>query len=57
MADEILVMKDGRIVERGPAAQIFSAPREAYTKRLLASAHILAREAGESAARSGAAGG
>jgi oligopeptide transport system ATP-binding protein len=38
MADDALVMKDGRIVERGPTAQIFAAPREAYTKRLMDSA-------------------
>jgi oligopeptide transport system ATP-binding protein len=38
MADEILVMRDGRVVERGPAAQIFAAPREDYTMRLIAQA-------------------
>jgi oligopeptide transport system ATP-binding protein len=38
MADEILVMKDGRIVERGPTPQIFASPREAYTSRLIAAA-------------------
>jgi oligopeptide transport system ATP-binding protein len=47
MADEVLVMKDGRIVERGSTEQIFSAPQEDYTKRLLASALILPRAAGE----------
>ena len=38
MADSILVMRAGRIVERGPAAEIFEAPREAYTRRLMAAA-------------------
>jgi ABC-type microcin C transport system duplicated ATPase subunit YejF len=38
MADEVLVMKDGRIVERGPTPQIFAAPCEDYTKRLMESA-------------------
>ena len=38
LADEILVMRDGRVVEHGPAAQIFEAPREAYTKALMAAA-------------------
>ncbi|MDE2614538.1 MAG: ABC transporter ATP-binding protein, partial [Burkholderiales bacterium] len=36
IADEVLVMKDGRVVERASAAQILAAPREEYTKRLLA---------------------
>jgi microcin C transport system ATP-binding protein len=38
LADEILVMRDGSVVERGPAAQIFEAPREAYTRALMAAA-------------------
>jgi oligopeptide transport system ATP-binding protein len=38
MADWIMVMKDGRVVEEGPTPEIFSAPREDYTQRLLAAA-------------------
>ncbi len=38
MADWIMVMKDGRVVEAGPTDMIFSAPREDYTRRLLAAA-------------------
>jgi ABC-type microcin C transport system duplicated ATPase subunit YejF len=38
LADEVLVMKDGRIVERGPSARIFEAPRETYTRALMAAA-------------------
>ena len=38
MADEVLVMKDGRTIEHGPTPDIFAAPREDYTKRLIASA-------------------
>ena len=34
--DEVLVMKDGVVVEQASAAQILAAPREAYTQRLLA---------------------
>src|SRR5690606_16016537 len=41
LADEVMVLKDGRVVERGPAAQIFDAPREAYTKALMAAAFSL----------------
>jgi len=33
--DRIMVMKDGRIVEQGDPVQIFSAPRHAYTRKLV----------------------
>ncbi len=36
ISDEVLVMKDGRVVERASAEQIMAAPREEYTQRLLA---------------------
>jgi len=35
MADEVLVMKDGEVVEQAGVEQILDAPREAYTRRLL----------------------
>ncbi len=38
MADTIMVMKDGHVIESGPADEIFEAPREEYTRRLLAAA-------------------
>jgi microcin C transport system ATP-binding protein len=41
MSDEIIVMRDGRVVERGPAEQVFSAPVEPYTRALLAAAFEL----------------
>ena len=34
----MLVIRHGVVVEHGPAADIFNAPREAYTKSLLAAA-------------------
>ncbi|MEU3052951.1 ABC transporter ATP-binding protein [Streptomyces griseus] len=34
--DEVLVMRHGREVERGPVARVLGAPREPYTKELLA---------------------
>jgi len=36
LADHILVMKDGRVVERGTSEEIFGDPQHAYTKQLLA---------------------
>ncbi|HLS56787.1 MAG TPA: dipeptide ABC transporter ATP-binding protein [Zeimonas sp.] len=36
MAHRVIVMKDGRIVEAGETGALFAAPREAYTRELLA---------------------
>ena len=36
MGDRIAVMQAGRVVELGPAEQVISQPREAYTRTLLA---------------------
>ncbi len=36
ISDEVLVMKDGVVVEQASAEQILRSPREEYTKRLLA---------------------
>lgn len=38
LATNILVMKAGKVVESGPAADVFNAPQAAYTKSLLAAA-------------------
>jgi len=35
MADEVLVMKDGEVVEQANVAQILDAPQQEYTRRLL----------------------
>ncbi|GIE99551.1 dipeptide ABC transporter ATP-binding protein [Paractinoplanes rishiriensis] len=35
MADEVAVMRDGVIVEHGPAAQVLRRPRHEYTRKLL----------------------
>jgi oligopeptide transport system ATP-binding protein len=38
MADHIMVMKDGKVVEEGDTERIFDDPRHAYTQRLMAAA-------------------
>jgi ABC-type microcin C transport system duplicated ATPase subunit YejF len=40
MADEILVMKDGRVIERGATPDIFERPQQDYTRRLIAAAML-----------------
>jgi peptide/nickel transport system ATP-binding protein len=35
---EVLVLHEGRVVEQGPTAEVFNAPQQAYTRRLLAAA-------------------
>lgn len=42
LADYVIVMKEGKVVEQGPAAQIFDAPETDYTKTLMAAAFELA---------------
>lgn len=36
LADEVLVMRAGRVVESGPAERLWAAPRHAWTRELLA---------------------
>jgi microcin C transport system ATP-binding protein len=38
LADDILVMRSGRVVEHQPTAELFNAPREAYTRALIQAA-------------------
>ncbi len=42
MADEVLVIKDGRAVEHGPANEVFDSPKTSYTRALMAAAFDLA---------------
>ncbi|MFN3613368.1 MAG: ABC transporter ATP-binding protein [Rubrimonas sp.] len=43
MAHKVVVMRGGVVVESGPADAVFDAPREAYTRELLAAALVGAR--------------
>ena len=46
MADRVIVMNAGRLVETGPVGQIFGAPAEDYTRMLLAAVPRLGSMAG-----------
>ncbi|MFX8653105.1 hypothetical protein ABTM19_20480, partial [Acinetobacter baumannii] len=41
LCNYVLVMRNGRVVEEGPAADIFDHPKSDYTKALLAAAFDL----------------
>jgi microcin C transport system ATP-binding protein len=45
MADEVAVMQSGKIVEAGPAADLFNNPQHPYTKSLFAAAFDLSTKA------------
>jgi len=40
MADDVMVMYLGRVVESGPAAEVFTAPRHPYTRALLSATPV-----------------
>lgn len=41
MADQVLILKEGRVIERGPVEKIFTKPEDPYTKQLLSAALTL----------------
>lgn len=41
LCDEVVVMKDGRVVEEGPTEKVLLQPQVAYTRRLLASIPVI----------------
>ncbi|WP_427870316.1 ATP-binding cassette domain-containing protein [Leucobacter luti] len=51
-ADDLLVMRTGEVVERGPAEQVLAAPQHAYTRALLEANPTIA-DRPEAAAREG----
>jgi len=48
LSDDLIVLRQGRVVEQGPAAEIFASPGQPYTRALLKAAFDL--EAVEDAA-------
>ena len=46
LCDEVVVMKDGRVVEEGPTEKVLLEPQVAYTRRLLASIPVIDPGAG-----------
>lgn len=40
MAHDVMVMKDGEVLEAGPVSQVLDAPRHPYTQRLVAAATL-----------------
>jgi microcin C transport system ATP-binding protein len=47
LANDILVMRDGKAVEYGPAAEVFAAPKTEYTRALMAAAFDMQAVVGE----------
>ena len=50
ISNHVIVMRHGKVVEQGPANQVFDAPREDYTKALMAAAFDLAAGGGDAVA-------
>jgi microcin C transport system ATP-binding protein len=51
LANEVLVMQAGKVIEHGTASEIFEHPREEYTKALLAAAFSIEAVASEAVAQ------
>ncbi|MCK9912459.1 ABC transporter ATP-binding protein, partial [Microbacteriaceae bacterium K1510] len=44
LCNYVVVMRNGKVVEEGPAAEVFANPREDYTKALFAAAFNISVE-------------
>ncbi|MFE1645578.1 ATP-binding cassette domain-containing protein [Microbacterium sp. P01] len=53
LCDQVIVMKDGRVVEEGPTEKVLLQPQGAYTRSLLASIPVIDPGAGEDVAGAG----
>ncbi|QLG92672.1 ABC transporter ATP-binding protein [Pseudomonas yamanorum] len=40
LAHDMIVIKDGKVVERGPSDEVFASPQHPYTQELLAASHV-----------------
>jgi ABC-type glutathione transport system ATPase component len=47
VCERVVVLLDGKVVEEGPVAQVFAAPRHEYTRRLLAASTLEPRTPSE----------
>jgi ABC-type dipeptide/oligopeptide/nickel transport system ATPase component len=43
LADRVMVMRDGHVVEQGPAARVLTAPEAEYTKALIDAVPVIGR--------------
>jgi peptide/nickel transport system ATP-binding protein len=43
LADRVVVMRDGAVVEQGPAQQVLTAPEADYTKALIDAVPVIGR--------------
>ncbi|MEF2070766.1 ABC transporter ATP-binding protein [Consotaella aegiceratis] len=47
LANEVIVMRNGKVVERGPSEEIFERPKSDYTRALMAAAFDIAATSGD----------
>jgi peptide/nickel transport system ATP-binding protein len=45
LADTVVVLRDGRVIEQGPTDRVLGAPADPYTRRLLAAVPVADPEA------------